>query len=87
LFKLVSSIKILRVHGAAPIHGTYAAGDVLTRSDVELAAEEMLLLHGPEWFLGMMRAGGGGRKRKNGEEEERCGRRGKEGDDGQWAVE
>ncbi|KAF1822054.1 uncharacterized protein K489DRAFT_289586, partial [Dissoconium aciculare CBS 342.82] len=87
LFKLVSSIKILRVHGAAPIHGTYAAGDVLTRSDVELAAEEMLLLHGPEWFLGMMRAGRGGRKGKNGEgEEERSGRRGKEEDDGQWAV-
>jgi hypothetical protein len=84
---LVSSVKILRIHGAAPIHGTYAAGDLLVRSDVELASEEMLLLHGPEWFLGMLRAG------KKGKVTTSIGKGGNykpmrvDEDDGQWAVE
>jgi hypothetical protein len=84
---LVSSIKILRIHGAAPIHGTYAAGDLLVRSDVELASEEMLLLHGPEWFLAMMRA----RKKETfprsmGDAADQEKKQAKDEDDGQWAV-
>ncbi|KAK3715142.1 hypothetical protein LTR37_007352 [Vermiconidia calcicola] len=57
LFKLISSIKILRVYGPEPINGRYAKDDVMARSDVELAFEELLLLHGPEFFVVMLKAG------------------------------
>lgn len=57
LFKLGASVKILRVYGPDPIRGTFAAGDVLARSDVELACEEMLLVHGPEFFLALLHHG------------------------------
>lgn len=57
LFKLISSIKILRVYGPEPIKGTYAAGDVMQRSDIELASEEMLLEYGPGFFISMLKAG------------------------------
>ncbi|SMQ49269.1 unnamed protein product [Zymoseptoria tritici ST99CH_3D7] len=57
LFKLISSIKILRIYGPDPINGTHAAGDILTRSDIELACEEMLLSHGPDFFTTLLRTG------------------------------
>lgn len=57
LFKLISSIKILRIYGPEPIKGTYAAGDIMQRSDIELAFEEMLLQYGPEFFISMLKAG------------------------------
>lgn len=60
LFKLVASIKILRVHGPEPVNGRFAAGDLLARSDVELCTEEMLLCHGPEFFVAMLREGRAG---------------------------
>jgi hypothetical protein len=92
LFKLVSSIKILRIHGAAPIHGTYAAGDLLVRSDVELASEEMLLLHGPEWFLAMLKAGKKSKvstamSKTPEQEKKKKKNKGDDDDDEQWAVE
>lgn len=57
LFKLISSIKILRIYGPEPIKGTFSAGDVMQRSDIELAFEEMLLEHGPGFFISMLKAG------------------------------
>jgi hypothetical protein len=57
LFKLISSIKILRIYGPNPINGKYAAGDIMQRSDIELAFEEMLLQHGPDFFTFMLKAG------------------------------
>lgn len=57
LFKLIASIKILRIYGPCPINGHHAAGDILQRSDIELAFEEMLLQHGPDFFLAMLKAG------------------------------
>lgn len=57
LFKLVSSVKILRVLGPDPIHAKYAAGDSMMRSDVELAVEEVLLQIGPEFFVALLRVG------------------------------
>ncbi|KXT11414.1 hypothetical protein AC579_9875 [Pseudocercospora musae] len=57
LFKLISSIKILRIYGPDPINGHHQAGDVMARSDIELAFEEMLLHHGPEFFIAMLKAG------------------------------
>lgn len=50
VFKLYSSIKILRLYGPEPINLSYAAGDVVMRSDIELAFEEMLLTYGPDYF-------------------------------------
>ena len=61
LFKLISSIKILRVHGPEPINASYAREDVMARSDVELAFEELLLQHGPDFFVAMLKAGWPGR--------------------------
>ncbi|KAF2163358.1 hypothetical protein M409DRAFT_57638 [Zasmidium cellare ATCC 36951] len=58
LFKLISSIKILRIYGPEPINGNWSAGDIMARSDVELAFEEMLLQYGPDFFVAMLRAGG-----------------------------
>jgi hypothetical protein len=57
LFKLISSIKILRIYGPNPINGKFCSGDVMQRSDIELAFEEMLLQFGPEFFIAMLRAG------------------------------
>jgi hypothetical protein len=57
LFKLISSIKILRIYGPEPIKGTFCAGDVMQRSDIELAFEEMLLQYGPNFFITMLKAG------------------------------
>lgn len=57
LFKLIASIKILRIYGPCPINGHHAAGDIMQRSDIELAFEEMLLQHGPEFFIAMLKAG------------------------------
>lgn len=57
IFKLYSSIKILRLYGPEPINLSYAAGDVMARSDVELAFEELLLIHGPDFFVVLLRAG------------------------------
>lgn len=57
LFKLISSIKILRIYGPEPIKGTFSAGDIMQRSDIELAFEEMLLQHGPNFFITMLKAG------------------------------
>lgn len=54
LFKLISSIKILRVYGPEPIRGTYRNDCLMVRSDVELALEELLLLHGPEFFVALL---------------------------------
>ncbi|CAK4031022.1 Hypothetical predicted protein [Lecanosticta acicola] len=54
LFKLISSIKILRIHGPCPINAHHAAGDIMQRSDIELALEEMLLQHGPDFFLALL---------------------------------
>ncbi|EME45762.1 hypothetical protein DOTSEDRAFT_151005 [Dothistroma septosporum NZE10] len=56
LFKLISSIKILRIYGPNPINGTYASGDIMARSDIELAFEEMLLHHGPDFFVATLHA-------------------------------
>lgn len=63
VFKCYSAIKILRVHGPEPVHATFAKDDMGTRCEVELALEEMLLVHGAEFFVAMLEAGreGGGR--------------------------
>lgn len=65
LFKLISSIKILRIYGPEPINGYWSAGDIMARSDVELAFEEMLLQYGPDFFVAMLRAGGRQDKKNN----------------------
>ena len=57
IFKLYSSIKILRLYGPEPINLSYAAGDLIARSDVELAFEETLLTHGPDLFVALLHAG------------------------------
>ena len=56
-FKLISSIKILRIYGPAPINQSFSSGDVMARSDIELAFEEMLLQHGPDFFIAMLQSG------------------------------
>jgi len=56
IFKLYSSIKILRIYGPEPICASYAKGDPEARCDVELAFEEMLLRHGPDFFVIMLQA-------------------------------
>ncbi|QIW96093.1 hypothetical protein AMS68_001611 [Peltaster fructicola] len=57
LFKLYSSIKILRIYGPEPINLSFAAGDLVLRSDIELAFEEMLLTHGPDFFVILLKSG------------------------------
>lgn len=64
MFKLYSSIKILRLYGPEPINLSYAAGDLAARSDVELAFEEMLLTHGPDFFVILLNAGRPGAQRR-----------------------
>lgn len=57
VFKLYSSIKILRIYGPEPICASYAKDFAETRCDIELAFEEMLLRHGPDFFVIMLQAG------------------------------
>lgn len=57
VFKCYSAIKILRVHGPAPVHATFAKDDAGTRCEVELALEEMLLVHGAEFFVALLEEG------------------------------
>ncbi|EMC94050.1 hypothetical protein BAUCODRAFT_219548 [Baudoinia panamericana UAMH 10762] len=57
LFKLIASIKILRVYGPEPVHGRYAAEDSGLRSDIELAFEELLLQEGPTMFVALLTDG------------------------------
>lgn len=54
LFKLIASIKTLRVYGPEPINASFARHDSLMRSDVELAFEKLLLLRGPNVFVAML---------------------------------
>nr|OQO16030.1 hypothetical protein B0A51_17920 [Rachicladosporium sp. CCFEE 5018] len=56
-FTLHSSVKVLRCHGPEPINGSYSKGDAEARVDIELAFEEMLLQHGPDFFVSLLRAG------------------------------
>lgn len=55
LFKLISSVKILRVYGPEPINERWRKGDVASRSDVELVCEELILRHGPWFFVALLR--------------------------------
>lgn len=61
LFKLLASIRILRVHGPTPIHATTTWGASIDpaqqRQDIELACEESLLKHGPAFFVALLRDG------------------------------
>lgn len=57
IFKCYSAIKILRVHGPEPAHAGFAKEDPGTRCDIELAIQEMLLMHGAEFFVAMLGAG------------------------------
>lgn len=63
VFKCYSAIKILRVHGPEPAHAAFAKDDAGMRCEIELALEEMLLVHGAEFFVAMLAAGreGGGK--------------------------
>lgn len=61
-FKLISSIKILRVHGPEPVSARFMAGDIMVRSEVELAVEEMLLEHGPAFFVQLLEDGRTGKE-------------------------
>ena len=54
LFTLVSSIHILRVVGPEPMNASYARDDAMVRWDIELAFEELLLLHGPDFFTALL---------------------------------
>lgn len=63
LFTLISSIKVLRVIGPEPIHGEWKKEDVMVRSDIELAFEEVLLQQGPEFFVAMLAMGSSGERR------------------------
>jgi len=54
LFKLISSIKILRVLGPDPINARHCGNEIMVRSDVELAFEECLLQHGPNFFIALL---------------------------------
>lgn len=63
VFKCYSAIKILRIYGPEPANASFAKEDVGTRCEVELALEEMLLVHGAEFFVALLECGkeGGGR--------------------------
>nr|OQO18370.1 hypothetical protein B0A51_14776 [Rachicladosporium sp. CCFEE 5018] len=56
-FTLFSSVKVLQCHGPEPINGSYSKGDAEARADIELAFEEMLLQHGLDFFMSLLRAG------------------------------
>ncbi|KAK6431886.1 hypothetical protein LTR95_011950 [Oleoguttula sp. CCFEE 5521] len=55
-FMLYSSVKVLRYHGPEPINGSYSKDDTEARADIELAFEEMLLQHGPDFFVALLPA-------------------------------
>lgn len=54
LFKLIASIKILRIYGPEPINEAWRKGDMASRSDVELVCEELILRNGPWFFLALL---------------------------------
>jgi hypothetical protein len=65
IFKCYSAVKILRVHGPDPVHSRCGWEDAGFRCEVELAVEELLLVHGAGFFVGLLEAGtgsGGDRK-------------------------
>lgn len=64
MFKLVSGVRILRTWGAEPVKLSRGAmgigsglGDEESRCEVELCCEEMMLVHGPDFFVSMLEAG------------------------------
>jgi hypothetical protein len=60
IFKCYSAVKILRVHGPDPVHSRCGWEDAGFRCEVELAVEELLLVHGAEFFVGLLEEGRGG---------------------------
>jgi hypothetical protein len=64
IFKCYSAVKILRVHGPDPVHSRCGWEDAGFRCEVELAVEELLLVHGAEFFVSLLeeRRGAGSRK-------------------------
>ena len=57
IFKCYSAVKILRVHGPNPVHSRCGWEDAGFRCEVELAVEELLLVHGAGFFVGLLEAG------------------------------
>jgi hypothetical protein len=60
IFKCYSAVKILRVHGPDPVHSRCGWEDAGFRCEVELAVEELLLVHGAGFFVSLLKAGTGG---------------------------
>lgn len=54
LFKLISSVRILRIFGPEPIRESWKKGDAGARSEVELVCEELILRNGPWFFVALM---------------------------------
>lgn len=59
IFKCYSAVKILRVHGPDPVHSRCGWEDAGFRCEVELAVEELLLVHGAGFFVALLEAGTG----------------------------
>jgi hypothetical protein len=59
IFKCYSAVKILRVHGPDPVHSRCGWEDAGFRCEVELAVEELLLVYGAGFFVGLLEAGTG----------------------------
>lgn len=57
IFKCYSAVKILRVHGPDPVHSRCGWEDAGFRCEVELAVEELLLVHGAEFFVSLLEEG------------------------------
>jgi len=57
IFKCYSAVKILRVHGPDPVHSRCGWEDPGFRCEVELAVEELLLLHGAGFFVSLLEEG------------------------------
>ena len=55
LFKLISSVRILRIFGPEPIRDSWRKGDAGARSDVELVCEELILRNGPWFFVALLK--------------------------------
>lgn len=79
MFKLVSGVRILRIWGAEPVKVCRGAvgigsglGDEESRCDVELCCEEMMLVHGPGFFVAMLEAGRRGEMGCSGAKREGC---------------
>lgn len=66
IFKCYSAVKILRVHGPDPVHSRCGWEDAGFRCEVELAVEELLLVHGAEFFVGLLEEGRGAGSGKDG---------------------